>query len=397
MVKRTVNSEKKIEKIDFYKYNVLVVGCGLTGSVVARNLAEKGQKVLILDRRDHIGGNMYDYIDEYGFLVQKYGPHTFHTSKKELFDYMSRFEEWQDYRLTCGTYINGKCTPTPFNFQTIDDFYCPEKAAEIKSHIKSVFSNRKTATVVEVMQCEDPVIREYAQFLFDNDYSLYTAKQWGVSPQEIDISVLNRVPLRFSYDVGYFDDEFQVMPRHSFTTFFENILRHENITVKLNVNALEHLKVCENKVYIDGEKSEKLVIYTGAVDELFEYEMGKLPYRSLKFEWKFENKDSVQDMPIVAYPQVEGYTRITEYKKLPVQSKQGSSYAVEYPLVYDFSQNVEPYYPVLTEESNMQYKRYRNLVDSVDYLICCGRLGDFKYYNMDQALERALNISRDLK
>lgn len=392
MVKKTVKSESKI---DFSVYNALVIGCGLTGSVIARHLAENGKKVLMLDRREHIGGNMYDYTDEHGFLVQKYGPHAFHTTEKELYDYMCRFEEWQDYKLTCGAVINGKCTPTPFNFKTIDDFYSPEKAEEIKSHIRKVFGDRKTATVVEVLQCNDSIVRDYAQFLFDNDYSLYTAKQWGISPSEIDVSVLKRVPLRFSYDVGYFDDEFQVMPKHSFTRFFENILNHENITVQLKINALEHLKIIDNRILIDGKERDIPVIYTGAVDELFEYKFGRLPYRSLRFEWKFEDKDSVQDMPIVAYPQAEGFTRITEFKKLPVQIKSGSSYAVEYPLAYDPSKGAEPYYPVLTEDSKAQYEKYRELADAVKNLTCCGRLGDFKYYNMDQALERALEIASD--
>lgn len=197
-------------------------------------------------------------------------------------------------------------------------------------------------------------------------------------------------------DVGYLDDEFQVMPKHSFTSFFENLLDHENITVQLKTNALEHLKILDNHVLINGKQCDILVIYTGAVDELFEYKFGKLPYRSLRFEWKFENKDSVQDMPIVAYPQAEGFTRITEFKKLPVQDKPGSSYAVEYPLSYASNTDAEPYYPVPTETSNAQYEKYRELAKSVKNLTCCGRLGDFKYYNMDQALERALDIVKEL-
>ncbi len=382
--------------IDLSKYNYAVVGCGLTGGVIARSLAERGKKVIILDRRNHIGGNMYDYIDEHGFLVQRYGPHTFHTNKKTLYDYMCRFEEWFNYKLICGAFFDGKCTPTPFNFQTIDDFYTPSDAKILKDHIKTVFGERQTATVIETLKCGDPIVEKYAQFLFDKDYSLYTAKQWGVSPSDIDVSVLNRVPLRFSYDVGYFDDEFQIMPKHSFTRFFENLLNHENITVELNVNALEHIKISGNSILINGTKSDIPVVYSGAVDELFEYKFGKLPYRSLHFEWKYEDKDSIQDMPVVAYPQAECYTRITEYKKLPVQNKRGSSYAVEYPLPFDGDKDIEPYYPVLTEKSKLQYAKYRELANSVKGLYCCGRLGDFKYYNMDQALERALEISEKI-
>lgn len=375
-----------------FKYDAVVVGCGLTGGVIARHLAESEKKVLILERRDHIGGNLYDYTDKHGFLVQRYGPHTFHTVKKKLYDYMCRFEEWEPYKLTCGAEIDGKCTPTPFNFRTIDDFYSETDAAALKRRIKALFGERTTATVVETLKCADPIVRQYARFLFEKDYSLYTAKQWGVSPDEIDPSVLERVPLRFSYEVGYFDDEFQAMPKHSFVRFFENLLDHERITVRLGINALEHIKIVGDEIFRDGVPLKAPLIYTGAADELFGYRFGRLPYRSLRFEWQYAEKDSVQEMPVVAYPQAEGFTRITEYKKLPVQDKPGSSYAVEYPLPYDPDGAAEPYYPVLTAESMERYQKYKALADRVDGLICCGRLGDFKYYNMDQALERALEI-----
>lgn len=383
--------------MDFSGYKAIIVGCGLTGAVIARHLAEQGKKVVILEKREHIGGNMFDYTDDHGMLVQKYGPHTFHTRKKELYDYMLRFEEWEEYKLTCGAFIDGKCTPTPFNFQTIDDYYSPDEAAELKAHLKAAFPDRETATVVEVMQHPDPLVSGYAKFLFEKDYSLYTAKQWGVSPAEIDPSVLKRVPLRFSYNVGYFDDAYQVMPKHSFTAFFERLLAHENITVKLGVNALDYVSVMDGKLLLNGEPCRVPVIYSGALDELFGGVFGKLPYRSLRFEWKYEDKESIQNMPVVAYPQAEGFTRITEYNKLPVQTGKGTSYAVEYSLPVNAGSDSEPYYPVLTEESQKQYARYMELADMVDGLIYCGRLGDFKYYNMDQALERALGICANLK
>lgn len=371
---------------------VLVIGAGLSGAVIGRHLAEKGVKVNIWEKRSHIAGNMYDYEDDHGFLVQKYGPHTFHTVKKELYEYMCRYEEWQDYKLTCGAVWGGKYTPTPFNFTTIDTFYPEEKSEELKKHLLQAFKGRSTATVVEVLGNEDPLVREYAKFLFRNDYAPYTAKQWGVSPEEIDPSVLARVPLRFSYDVGYFDDPYQVMPVHSFTSFFENLLHHSNIHVELGQDALKQLEIKDNQVTVDGRPFAGLVIYTGPIDELFHLKYGKLPYRSLRFEWKYSEKESIQDAPVVAYPQEKGFTRITEYKKLPVQDKSGSSYALEYPLPYEEGKDMEPYYPVLTKESKEQYAKYKVLAEKVPNLICCGRLADFKYYNMDQALERALDI-----
>lgn len=368
----------------------LVVGAGLCGGVIARELAERGKKVTLWERRDHIGGNMYDYVDEHGFLVQKYGPHTFHTNEKKLYDYMCRFEQWQDYKLTCGAVWEGKYTPTPFNFTTINTFYPAEKAELLKEKLKKAFSGQDTATVVEVLAHPDEDIRGYAEFLFRNDYAPYTAKQWGISPTEIDPSVLKRVPLRFSYDEGYFGDDYQVMPRHSFTHFFENLLHNPNITVQLGVDALERLRIRNGKLMLDGEVCRIPVVYTGALDELFDREYGRLPYRSLRFEWRYTDKSSVQEAPVVAYPQEPGFTRITEYKKLPPQEGRGSSYALEYPLPYDGTDSAEPYYPVLTEESQKQYAQYRDAAEKIPNLILCGRLADFKYYNMDQALERAL-------
>ena len=266
----------------------LVVGCGLSGTVIARELAEKGFKIKILEKRDHIAGNMYDYFDEYGILVHKYGPHTFHTKKKKLFDYMCKFADWDEYHLTCGAEINGKCTPTPFNFQTIDDFYTVQEAKRIKEEIKKIFPGQDTATVVETLNCGNKLVHDYAQFLYDNDYSLYTAKQWGLTPDEIDPSILERVPLRFNYDVGYFDDPYQAMPHKSFTSFFEELLNHNNITVELNMDALDHLKVENDMILLDGKEIDYPVIYSGPLDELFSSCYGDLPYRSLRFEWKHE-------------------------------------------------------------------------------------------------------------
>ncbi len=375
-----------------FEMDVLVVGCGLCGAVIARHMAEPGKKVVIWERRDHIGGNMYDYTDEHGFLVQKYGPHTFHTKKKELYEYMCRYEEWRLYKLNCGAVWDGKYTPTPFNFTTVDTFYPPEQAEKLKKKLSTAFAGRPSATVVEVLEHPDPDIRGYAAFLFQNDYAPYTAKQWGVSPAEIDPSVLKRVPLRFSYEEGYFDDAYEVMPEHSFTRFFENLLEHPNIKVELRVEALERLTVREDRLYLDGAAISIPVVYTGALDELFGGVYGQLPYRSLRFEWKYQEKDCLQPAAVVAYPQEAGYTRITEYKKLPAQNRPGTSYAVEYPLPYEEGQAAEPYYPVLTAESQEQYAQYKTLADKIPNLIPCGRLADFKYYNMDQALERALQI-----
>lgn len=374
-------------------YDVIVVGCGLSGSVVARYLAEeKNKKVLIIDKRNHIGGNMYDYINEDGIVVQKYGPHTFHTKEKELYDYMCKYSSWIDYKLTCGAEIDGKFTPTPFNFQTIDDFYDKQKSESIKQAIKKEYGDEQQAFVLDMLNHKNDLIREYAQFLFEKDYSLYTAKQWGVSPSEIDPSVLRRVPIKFNYEVGYFDDEYQVMPGKTFVDFFDNLLRHKNITISLNTDALEHLKLDnEGNILIDNCVYEGIVIYTGAIDELFGHKYGVLPYRSLRFEWVTEDKKSFQDAPVVAYPQAKEYTRITEYTKLPIQNVgEKTCYAIEYSIPYKSGEKVEPYYPVLTSESQKMYMQYEEEAKNYNNLYLCGRLANFKYYNMDQALKAAI-------
>ena len=377
----------------------IVIGCGLSGAVVARELADRGKKVIILERRSHIAGNLYDYQDEHGIWVHKYGPHIFHTSKKELYDYVCRYADWSDYRLVCGAEIDYKYSSTPFNFQTIDDFYPKQDAEELKKRICQYFGSRSTATVIEVLESSDELIRAYGQFLFEKDYSLYTAKQWGISPSEIDISILKRVPLRFSYEEGYFEDTYEALPTQGYTHFIENMLDHPNISIKLESEALKELDVdvAKQTVLFKQKPVSVPIVYTGALDELFKCSKGGLPYRSLRFEWKYEDIDSKQNAPVVAYPQEEKYTRITEYKKLPVQNVKGTTYGVEYPIPYVPQTGTEPYYPVLTKNSQEQYALYHSMAEQIPNLYCCGRLADFKYYNMDQAIEEALKCSNRIK
>lgn len=383
--------------IRFEEYDVVVVGCGLSGAAIARVLADNDKKVLILEKRNHIAGNMFDYVNKDGILVQQYGPHTFHTNKKELFDFMEKYGEWEDYKLTCGAVIDDKYTPTPFNYQTIDDFYNVHEANELKSEIEKYYEGKEFATVLELLEHESLLIRQYATFLFEKDYSLYTAKQWGVKPEEIDPSVLKRVPIRFSYREGYFEDKYQVMPQKSFVSFFDKLLNHDKIHIHLNVDAKDYISFVEDDICFNGKKYDGIVVYTGPLDELFDLKYGKLPYRSLRFEWKTESKKSFQPAPVVAYPQTADYTRITEYTKLPVQEVgEKTTYAIEYSIPYKAGEKVEPYYPVLTEESQKMCLKYQDEILQYENLYVCGRLGDFKYYNMDQALDRALNVAKEI-
>ena len=381
-------------------FDYLVVGTGLCGAITARWLAEeKGAKVLLYEKRPHIAGNIYDYYDENGILVQKYGPHIFHTNLKRVEEYVKKWGEWKAYYLECSVYMNGKYTPSPFNFSTIDDYFTEEKAKEIKKHIHLEYKGANKATITQMLNSKDKIVKGYAEFLYKHDYSLYTAKQWGISPDEIDKSVLQRVPVLFSYKTGYFDDDFQAMPEGGFTNMIQKILDHQNIEIRLNINAAEkiHLDIKKEKAFVDG-LGEIPIIYTGPLDELFAYKYGRLPYRSLRFEWKTLDLDSYQKTPVVAYPQAEGYTRITEYRKLPLQHIVGkTTIAIEYPLQAEGEEDVEPYYPIPAEKSNEQYMKYRTMADNFHNLYLCGRLAEYKYYNMDQAVNRALGLCDKLQ
>lgn len=387
------------KNIQIENYDALIVGCGLTGCVIARYLAEeKNKKVLILERRNHIGGNMYDYIDDNGVRVHQYGPHVFHTYTPELMHYMEKYSTWNDFPITCQVYMKDKFTPSPFNYQTIDDYYSKEEAERLKEAIRQEYPGRDKATIVELLESKNPIIKAYADFLFESDYSLYTAKQWGISPSEIDPSVLKRVPVLFSYKDGYFDDTYQKVPVNGYVGFFDNLLEHEKIDYILGIDAKEYLSVDEKKVCWNQKELNIPVVYTGAIDELINCKYGKLPYRSLKFVWNTEHNSHFQQAALVAYPEVEGYTRITEYNHFPnqVQENLKSSLAFEYPLMYDENKDIEPYYPVLTAESIELFEKYKEELNNVDNLFLCGRLAEFKYYNMDQALQSALDACKNV-
>jgi UDP-galactopyranose mutase len=373
----------------------IVVGCGFVGSVAARYLAEKNLKVLVLERRNHIAGNMYDYKRDNGILVHKYGPHTFHTNKRKLYDYVCKFGNWFNFKLECMVNIDGIFTPSPFNFQTIDDFFEPDRAEQLKKSIMLEFKDTTEMPITNLLTSENALIREFANFLFEKDYKLYTAKQWGIPPEEIDISVLKRVPVRFSYETGYFNDKYQIMPEHGYTHFFSNMLDHPNISLELNTDARKYLRVDADsmEVLFNNTPVKMPIIYTGAIDELLDNKFGALPYRSLRFELKDIQADSYQNVPIVAYPQAEGFTRITEYKKLPVQNvRRCTTIAVEYPIQHEPGCGTEQYYPIPTERNIERYEKYRSTLADIKNIFLCGRLAEYKYYNMDQVLERALDL-----
>lgn len=383
------------------EYDYIIVGAGLSGGVLARKLAEEyNKKILIVERRNHIAGNMYDYNDDHGIKVQKYGPHVFHTNFQDVYDFIIKYCEPLSYRTRCRAVIDNISTPSPFNFKTIDQFYNKDEAQKLKQLLLDYYDNREAVTVVEMLECEESSIKSFAQFLFDKDYKLYTAKQWNLRTSEIDPSVLKRVPIILSYRDTYFGDKYEFMPGNGFAEFYENLIDHFNITLELGVDALAYLNVDEKNRDILYDNKKVNIIYTGAIDELFNYKFGVLPYRSLYFEYKSYEKTSFQDAAIVAYPQAKEFTRITEYTKMPLQKGNGwTSVVYEYPVAYDKNKKIgkDPYYPVLTDSSRVMYKEYSNFAANFKNLTLCGRLAEFKYYNMDQCVLRALEIFENME
>ena len=382
-----------ITEYNLSKYDVLIVGAGLTGSLIARHFGDLGKKVLILEKRNHIAGNLFDFVDENGILVQKYGPHVFHTNDETVNSLIHKFVDTKPYLTRCSVFMHGKFTPSPFNFKTIDQFYSEEEAKALKQMLLSSYPNKKQVTIVDLLASKNKSIKQYADFLFKSDYSLYTAKQWGIKPENIDPSVLKRVPVLLNYDEQYFYDKYQYMPIGGFTNFIKNILDNENIDVVLNHDFLDEFTLKEGLVFYNGYPINKKIYFCGTIDSLLKFKYGHLPYRSLYFVFKTYSKSSFQEAPITAYPEVKDYTRITEFSKMPNQVCKKTTVGFEYPVKPN--NNNEPYYPILTEESEEMYKKY--LIESKKFtqITICGRLGDFKYYNMDQAIKRVMDLLRD--
>lgn len=382
------------------KYDLIVVGSGFSGGIIAYLAANRRKKrVLVLEQREHISGNMYDECDpETGILVQRYGPHSFHTDKKEVYDLVREIGEWEPYTLRGRVEIKGRVTPSPFNFQTVDTFFEPEKAMRIKKHLAEAYDYAPKATILELLNSTDETIREYAGFLFENDYRPYSAKQWGIPPEELDPLVLKRVPVRLTYADAYFDDRYQMMPQDGFTAFFCKMLDNPLIEIRTGVDARKHISAGEDgTLSFDGEPVSVPVIYTGALDEFFGCRFGKLPYRSLSFEYETLDMASYQENSSVAYPMAVGFTRITEFTKLPYQDGRGKTIiAREYPEVYGTERGRIPYYPILTTESEEIFDYYRKEAKKYKLFFPCGRLADFKYYNMDNAIERATGVYNEL-
>ena len=377
-------------------YQNIIIGTGFAGAVVARELAEqRGETVLIIDSRNHIGGNCYDCNDEYGILIHQYGPHIFHTNMKHVYDYLSRFTEWYNFQHEVVGNVHGKMLPIPFNLNTLHMVYDKEKADRLEKILIEAYGEGARVPILELMKHPLQEIRDIADYVYENVFLHYTMKQWGKSPKDIDPSVSGRVPVVLSYDNRYFQDEYQGLPLHGFTPLFEKMLSHQNIKVRLSCKAKDILTFKDNKVMFDGKEYTGRIIYTGALDELFDCQFGRLPYRSLRFECEHFKQAFVQPKGVVNYTVSEDYTRITEYKYLTNQmDEEETTIMKEYPMDYRGAKGEIPYYAINNEKNQKLYEQYAELASKIDNFYVLGRLAEYKYYNIDAIVDRALTLAK---
>jgi UDP-galactopyranose mutase len=374
--RREPSRKSRQEKQHVFDY--VIVGAGFSGSVVAAQMARNfGKRVMLLDRRNHIGGNAYDHHDQHGILVHKYGPHIFHTNSKDVFDYLSLFTEWRNYEHKVLASVDGKLVPIPINLDTVNILHGLELTVdEMEAYLEKIAEKPPA-----IRTSEDVVVSRVGRDLYEKMFRGYTRKQWGLDPSDLDASVTARIPVRTNRDDRYFTDTYQAMPRHGFTRMFENMLDHPNITVILNTDYRDVLKSVQYRE----------LVYTGPVDEFFGYRFGKLPYRSIQFRHETVDVEKLQPVAVINHPNEHDYTRVTEFKHLTGQSHSKTSVVYEYPC-----DGGDPYYPVPRPDNAAIYKRYEALATQTPAVHFVGRLATYKYYNMDQVVAQALTLCAKL-
>lgn len=376
--------------------DVIIIGAGFAGATVANVLANKGKNVLIIDKRNHIGGNAYDYMEE-DILIHKYGPHIFHTNSKEVFDYLSNFTEWYKYEHKVLGHVDNKLVPIPFNFKSIEECL-PEKAEKLIELLKKDYGEGKKVPIMELLSNENEDIRHLANYIYEHVFKYYTMKQWDMKVEELDSAVSARVPVNTSYDDRYFNDAYQYMPKEGYTKLIKKMLDNEHIEVLLNTNVTDILKLEDGTIYYNNVPFDGDVYYTGALDELFDYKHGELPYRSLDLILERLN-GTFQDAATENYPENDvKFTRITEYKHFMEVEPKGVTYIhTEYPFPYRRNGEVGnvPYYPIIKDENQALYETYVKEASKYPKLHLIGRLAEYKYYNMDAIVLKALEMCKD--
>ena len=358
-------------------FDYLIVGAGFAGAVMAERLASFGNKILIIDKRPHIGGNTYDYFNNEGILIHKYGPHIFHTNSKEVFEYLGQFTAWRSYEHRVLASVDGMLVPIPINLDTINTLYgLSLSSAQVDDFFKS-----KAEKKDRVITSEDVVVSKVGRELYEKFFRGYTRKQWDLDPSELDASVAARIPVRNNRDNRYFTDTYQAMPLHGYTQMFSNMLSHPNIKIMLNTDYKE----------IESMVPYKKMIFTGPVDYYFDYCYGKLPYRSIEFKFETYETETFQPTGTVNYPNEQPYTRVTEFKYLTGQKHSKTSVVFEYPKAEG-----DPYYPVPRPENAELYRKYQILAAEMTNVHFVGRLATYKYYNMDQVVAQALTLFKKI-
>ncbi len=380
-------------------YDSIVIGAGAAGSTVARKLAEEGnRKVLVIEKRSHIGGNCYDKLDGHGIMIHEYGPHIFHTNEEEVYTFLSRFTDWYLFGHEVVANVHGELIPVPFNLNTLHKVYDKEKADELEEILLREYGEGSRVPIMQLRENPNPEIKAIADYVYENIFLHYTMKQWGQTPEEISPEVTARVPVLISHDNRYFQDKYQGMPKDGYTAMFEKMLDHPNITVKTGTDCKDHLTFSEDKVLFEGEEFTGEVIYTGAIDELFSYEYGHLPYRSLNFKFEHYDKESYQGRSVVNYTVSEDFTRITEFKYLTGQEKtDGTTIVKEYSFAYTGAEGEIPYYAIINDENNALYQKYADKVQPLDNVYLLGRLAEYKYYNIDAIVKKALQLADTIR
>ena len=376
------------------RFDCIAVGAGYAGAVFARCMADAGKSVLVLERRGHIGGNAYDEYDEKGVLIHKYGPHIFHTNDKEVFDFLSRFTEWNGYMHKVVAKIGEKEIPVPFNLNSLAATF-GEEAQELEALLVEKFGAETKVPIIKLRENGDPALSRIAEYVYENVFLHYTLKQWGMKPEDIDPATTARVPVFISRDDRYFQDVYQGLPTDGYTPMFKKMLDHENITVELNVDARDRLSFGEDGVILfDGEPYEGQVVYSGELDELFGRKNGALPYRTLDFEFESLDCDRYQSHGTVNYTVDMPYTRITEFKHMTLQECEGTTIVREYSRAA--TEGDTPYYAIISPENNAMYKTYADLAARYPNFHALGRLAEYKYYNMDAIAARAIALAKEL-
>ena len=376
-------------------FDVVIIGAGLAGSVLAERFAQIDKKVLLIERRRHVAGNCYDEVDDNGILIHRYGPHLFHTNFADVWEYLSRFTDWDVYHHKVRAMIDGQTVPIPFNFNTMHEVFPRSLADRLESVLLKNFSYGQKVPILELKKSDDADLQFLADYVYEKIFLHYTTKQWGTSPENIEGAVTARVPIFVGRDDRYFNDRFQAVPRHGYTKLVENILNHKNIKLMLNTDCQEILNLRGNGVYLFGQKFIGTVIYTGQLDELFNYKFGVLPYRSVNMKFETINAENYQPAATVNYPNNYDFTRITEFKKIHPSNSRHTTILREYPQAYVKGEN-EPYYPVFNDAAKFAYAQYADELQLFPQIKAVGRLAEYKYYDMDDIVKRALDVFAEL-